>query len=136
MSKRREVINSVKMEEGEFLPSKDIPDVLDDGQVMTVYWTVLGKKVYTFVALEDLLGDQQPYSGLAELSGSKPHIFKLYGVIHGKVYPWQMELAALDESRLLRTCKARSGAEAECREGRRGHAEHPRRRQRWSHPNG
>lgn len=108
------VINTEKMEEGEFLPSKGIPDTLEDGRVMTVYWTVLNGKVFTFVEVEDLLGDTQMYSGdNAEIEGECYHAFYLYGVFHGKVYPWQVELADLTP-KLQRVCKAKSGAQAEC----------------------
>lgn len=108
------VINTEKMEEGEFLPSKGIPDTLEDGRVMTVYWTVLNGKVFTFVEVEDLLGDTQMYSGdNAEIEGERYHAFYLYGVFHGKVYPWQVELADLTP-KLQRVCKAKSGAQAEC----------------------
>ena len=110
---KKPVVNEAKMEEGEFLPSKEIPDLLEDGQVMSVYWTLQHGEVYSFVMLEDRKGDSQYYSGNnAEDEGDKFHIFSLYGALHGKVYPWQVELADLSP-KLQRVCKARSGAQAE-----------------------
>ena len=90
------VINEIKLEEGEFNPSKDIPDVLEDGRIMTVYWTLQGGEMYTFV----------------QIQMSEGNVFALYGAIHGKIYPWQIELASL-ERRLLCIVKATNEAKAQ-----------------------
>ena len=103
-----------KMAEGEFNPSKDVPDILENGDIMTVFWTVQGGKPYTFVVLEEggVEKDGATESDEYDFVSKKPRIFKLFGAIHGKVYPWQVALADLTK-RLVRVTKARSFAAAQ-----------------------
>ena len=107
---RKNVINTSKMEEGEFHPSKDVPDYLEDGRIMTVYWTVQGGDVYTFVSIED--AHQKPILEELDEEYTKPRNFYLYGALHDKVYPWQIELADLSP-KLQMVVKSRSLAEAQ-----------------------
>ena len=106
---RKNVVNSIKMEEGEFHPNKDVPDILEDGSIMTTYWTVLGENVYTFVTLEK--GSNGEILDAEDITENS-RLFYLYGALHGKVYPWQIELADLS-SRLQCVVKANSIASAQ-----------------------
>ena len=114
---RKSVINTNKMEEGEFLPSKDIPDIIDDAHIMTTYWTILNSSIYTFVVIE-YTGDDEVYFSLNNDDNTHhchPHTFFLYGALCGKLYPWQiLELVDIS-SRLQCIVKAKSLAAAEVR---------------------
>ena len=103
---KKSVINEEKLEERILNPSKDVPDVLENGDVMTIYWTLINGEPYSFVTIEEVYGDEPVDEG--EMF-AKPHAFRLYGAIYGKIYPWQVDLADLDgKSRILAICKAKS----------------------------
>ena len=106
---RKQVINEEKMVERELHPSKDIPDLLENGNVMTIYWTLINGEPFSFVSIEDTYGDDD---GDGE-TYSRPHTFELYGALYGKVYPWQVDLADLDKSRIVAIVKASSLASAQ-----------------------
>ena len=107
---KKQVLNEEKMVERELHPSKETPDILESGDVMTIYWTLINGEPFSFVTIEETFSE-----GLVPEGDSfkVPHTFRMYGALYGKVYPWQVDLADLDNSRIVAVVKAKSLAAAQ-----------------------
>ena len=90
-----------KVEEGEFLPSKEFPDIMPDNSVLHTYWTMQEGKVYTF-CIQEAAENKEGHIGS----------YSLYGFLHGKIYPWQLEFANLQKV-FRGICRANSYEKAE-----------------------
>lgn len=104
-------ISMTKIEEGEFIPSKAVPDILQDGRVMEVWWTLQGNEIFSFVVYSDGLPTDEEGNDI-------PRLYKLYGAIHGKQFPWQFHYADLEAEHpelLLCAYKAPNSAKAQLR---------------------
>lgn len=99
------------LEEGEIVYSKEFPDMMADGSVLTILWSLVAGEPVSFAVIEDMAGDKLE-RGASVDSFPHPHTFTVYGAFHGKVEPWQVQLADLEAKKQF-SFVAKSLAKAE-----------------------
>lgn len=99
------------LELGEIAYSKEFPDMLADETVLTILWALVGGEPVSFAVIEDMAGDRLE-RGASVDSFPHPHTFTVYGAFHGKVEPWQVQLADLEAKKQF-SFTAKSLAKAE-----------------------